>query len=149
MRGHAHRSAGHFPRRPADRKAHPQARQGFDAFVNGLAAHGCEALAYRLSGERPIDHICVKHLLGSLRVVVAFESPRRAWILLVGPHDDQDPVLNVYAELYRLLGTEPQRDSGRDKPPCCDKSDGERPVLGEALADILDRAMKLRKTRRR
>ena len=123
--------------------------RAFDAFVNDLAAHGCQALAYRLSGERPIDHICVKHLLGSLRVVVAFESPRRAWILLVGPHDDQDPVLNVYAELYRLLGTEPERDSGRDKPPCCDKSDGEPPVLGDALADILDRAMKLRKTRQR
>ncbi len=69
--------------------------RAFDAFVNGLAAHGCEALACRLSG------------------------------------------------------TEPQRDSGRDKPPCCDKSDGEPPVLGDALADILDRAMKLRKTRQR
>jgi len=28
-------------------------------------------------------------------VVVAFETPQRAWILLVGPHDDRDPVLNV------------------------------------------------------
>src|SRR5260370_14309186 len=116
--------------------------RAFDAFVNHLAAHGCQALVYRLSGERPIDHICVKHLLGSLRVVVAFESPRRAWILLGGPHDDQDPVLNVYAELFRLLGTEPQRDSGRDKPPCCDKSHGEPPRLADALADILYRAIK-------
>jgi hypothetical protein len=30
-------------------------------------------------------------------VVVAFEGCHRAWILLVGRHDDQDPVLNVYA----------------------------------------------------
>jgi hypothetical protein len=88
--------------------------KAFDGFLNQLAAHGCEALAYRLSGEQPIDHICVRHLSGSLRVVVAFESPRRAWILIVGQHDDQDPVLNVYAELYRLLGVEPQPDSGRD-----------------------------------
>jgi hypothetical protein len=123
--------------------------RAFDGFLNQLAAHGCEALAYRLSGEQPIDHICVKHLSGSLRVVVAFESPRRAWILIVGQHDDRDPVLNVYAELYRLLGVEPQPDSGRDKPPCCDTSKAEPPVLGDALADILDRAVKLRKTRRR
>jgi len=31
--------------------------RAFDAFVNGLAAHGCQALAYRLSGERPIIRI--------------------------------------------------------------------------------------------
>jgi hypothetical protein len=48
-------------------------------------------------------------------VVVGFETPRRAWILLVGPHDDQDLILNVYAELYRLLDAEPQPDAGRDK----------------------------------
>ena len=68
--------------------------KAFDGFLNQLAP-GREALAYRLSGEQPIDHICVKHLSGSLRVVVAFESPRRAWILIVGQHEDQDPVLNV------------------------------------------------------
>lgn len=123
--------------------------RAFDGFLNELAAHGCEALAYRLSGEQPIDHICVKHLSGSLRVVVAFESPRKAWILLVGQHDDQDPVLNVYTELYRLLGVEPQPDSGRDKPPCCDTSEAEPRVLGDALAEILDRAARLRNTRRR
>jgi hypothetical protein len=72
-----------------------------------LAARGCKALGYRLSGPAPADHICVKHLRDSLRVVVAFEGHQRAWILLVGRHDVQDPVLNVYAELYRLLGVEP------------------------------------------
>jgi len=55
-------------------------------------------------------------------VVVAFEGQQRAWILLVGRHDDQEPVLNVYAELYRLLGVEPPDNAGRDKPPCCDES---------------------------
>jgi hypothetical protein len=95
-----------------------------------------------------VDHLCVKHLVGLLRVVVAFETPRRAWILLVGPHDDQDPVLNVYAELYRLLGAEPPVDTRRDKPPCCDEIADLPPVLGETLAEILDRAAKLRRTRR-
>jgi hypothetical protein len=121
----------------------------FDGFLDDLAARGCQALAYRLSGDSPIDHICVKHLRGSLRVVVAFETPSRAWVLLVGPHDDQDPLVNVYAELYRLLGVEPTPESGRDKPPCCDAADGQPPVLGDALTEILDRAAKLRKTRQR
>jgi hypothetical protein len=120
----------------------------FDGFLDDLAARGCQALAYRLSGEKPIDHICVKHLRGSLRVVVAFETATRAWVLLVGPHDDHDSVLNVYAELYRLLGVDPQPDAGRDKPPCCDQADAQPPVLAEGLREILDRAARLRKTRR-
>jgi hypothetical protein len=65
---------------------------------------------------------------------------------LVGPHDDQDPVLNVYSELYRLLDIEPSADAGRSKPPCCEP-EGEPPILGDVLADILDRAAKFRRTR--
>jgi hypothetical protein len=78
---------------------------------------------------------------------VAFETARRAWILLVGPHDDRDPVLNVYAELYRLLGVEPPSDVGRSKPACCGETEGLPPILGDALTGILDRAAKLRRTR--
>jgi hypothetical protein len=109
---------------------------------------GCRALAYRLSGPAPVDHLCVKHIGGPLRVVVAFETSHRAWILLVGPHDDRDPVLNVYAELYRLLGMEPPAEVGRDKPPCCDEAADLPPVLGDTLSEILDRAARLRRTRR-
>jgi hypothetical protein len=116
--------------------------KSFESFLNDLAAGGCKALAYRLSGDAPVNHICAKHLSGSLRVVVAFETPQRAWILLVGPHDDQDPILNVYAELYSLLGADPQPAAGRDKPPCCDKTGELPPVLGNALVEILDRAAK-------
>jgi hypothetical protein len=122
--------------------------RAFENFLNELAAGGCKALAYRLSGQVPIDHLCVKHLISSLRVVVAFETPHRAWILSAGPHDNQDPILNVYAELYRLLAAGPQPDSGRDKPPCCDETEELPPVLGDALSEILDRAAKLRQTRR-
>lgn len=121
--------------------------RSLDNFLNELAAVGCHALAYRLSGQVPVDHMCVKHLSGSLRVVVAFETSQRAWILLVGPHDDHDPILNVYEELYRLLGIEQQPDAGRDKPPCCGEVGDRPPVLGDALSEILDRAAKLRKTR--
>jgi hypothetical protein len=84
----------------------------------------------------------------SLRVVVAFEGPGRAWVLLVGPHDDRDPVLNVYAELYRLLGVEPPEAAGRSKPSCCREPGDTPPVLADILTEILDRATELRKTRR-
>ena len=122
--------------------------KAFSDFLSDLAARGCAALAYRLSGPAPLDHLCVKHLGGSLRVVVAFESERRAWIMLVGPHDDQDPVLNIYAELYRLLRVNPPDAAGRDKPPCCEETAKQPPVLGTDLTDVLDRAARIRRTRR-
>jgi hypothetical protein len=121
----------------------------FAQFLDDLAAQGCRALAYRLSGTAPLDHLCVKHLIGSLRVVVAFEEPERAWVLLVGPHDDNDPILNVYAELYLLIGVDPPENARRDKPPCCDEPEELPPVLGAAVTEILDRAHRIRNTRQR
>ncbi len=126
-------------------RAHARA---FGEFLDDLAARGCQALGYRLSGPAPVDHMCVKHLRDSLRVVVAFEGRQRAWILLVGRHDDQDPVLNVYAELYRLLGVEPPDSAGRGKPPCCDERTDLPPVLGAAVTEFVDRAARVRGTRR-
>jgi hypothetical protein len=38
----------------------------------------------------------VKHLYGEERVVVAFPTPDVAWIVLVGPHRDDDPGRNVF-----------------------------------------------------
>ena len=122
--------------------------RAFGEFLDDLATRGCQALGFRLSGPAPVDHMCVKHLRDSLRVVVAFEGQQRAWILLVGRHDDQDPVLNVYAELYRLLGVEPPDSAGRDKPPCCDESTDLPPVLRAAVTEFVDRAAKIRRTRR-
>lgn len=121
----------------------------FDAFVDNLAAQGCAALAYRLSGPTPIDHVCVKHLRDDLRVVVGFESPQRAWILLVGPHDDEDQEFNIYTELYRLLGVEPPDAAGRTKPPCCAEPDKIPPALGPQLDEIVARAQQIRRSRRR
>jgi len=92
--------------------------------------------------------MCVKHLSSSLRVVVAFESPHQAWILLVGPHHDDDEIMDVYTELYRLLGVDPPDAAGRLKPPCCDEAQDLPPILGGPLTGILDRATKIRKARR-
>jgi hypothetical protein len=121
--------------------------RAFSEFLDDLAARGCQALGYRLSGPPPVDHLCVKHLRGSLRVVVAFEGRQRVWIVLVGRHDE-GPVLNVYAELYRLLGIQPPDGAGRDKPPCCDQDTDLPPVLGAAVTEFTDRASQVRKTRR-
>ncbi len=45
-----------------------KARNAYDLFEADLAARGCAALAYRLSGGFP-DHLCVIHLTGQLRVI--------------------------------------------------------------------------------
>jgi hypothetical protein len=150
--------AANVPVMPTEVLATPRAEQqigalrrkhsmAFENFLNDLATSGCRALGYRLSGETPLNHLCVKHLDRSLRVVVAFERPQRAWVLLVGQHDDQDPVLNIYSELYRLIGIEPSPDIRRTKPPCCDEADKLPPVLEGSLNYILNRAAKIRRTR--
>jgi hypothetical protein len=41
--------------------------RAFGEFLDDLAARGCQALGYRLSGSAPVDHLCVKHLRDSLR----------------------------------------------------------------------------------
>ena len=120
----------------------------FTAFLDDLAHSGCAALAYRLTGPVPLNRICVKHLRDTLRVVVAFETPRRACILLVGTHDDTDPNGDVYAELYGLLGVDPPDATRRAKPPCCGDDDKPPPSLGDDLADLIIRTAKHRKARR-
>jgi len=117
------------------------------AFLDDLARNGCAALGYRLTGPAPISRMCVKHLRGALRVVVAFESPRRACIVLVGPHDDGDPNRNVYAELYQVLGAAPPEGSDRRKPPCCREDGQPPPGLGDDLADLIIRVAKQRRPR--
>jgi hypothetical protein len=118
--------------------------RAFDAFIDDLAHNGCSALAYRLSGPTSLSRMCVKHLRGALRVVVGFESPQRACILLLAPHDDTDPNRDVYAELYELLDATPPRGAGRNKPPCCGEDGAPPPVLGDTLADLIIRAAKRR-----
>jgi hypothetical protein len=118
-----------------------------NTFFDDLANRGCAALTYRLSGQPPLDHVCVKHLRAELRVVVIFQSPYRALIVLVGVHS-RDATVDVYGELYRLLGTQPEDDAGRTKPPCCDELDQLPPVLGNLADEILAVASAHRRTRR-
>jgi hypothetical protein len=118
----------------------------FDQFLDMLAAEGCAAMAYRLAGEPPIKHLCVKHLDGNLRVIVAFESTERAWVLLIGTHDTSSSA-NIYDELYEQQGVEPQ-DAKRTKPPCCDEVEQLPPVFGDLVDNVLDRANRVRRTRR-
>ncbi len=130
-------------RQHADRHHHGHAAPAANPLRQGKAVGGS---CYVIRHEHRTSF--VKHLRDSLRVVVAFEGQQRAWILLVGRHDNQDPVLNVYAELYRLLGVEPPDSAGRDKPPCCDESTDLPPVLGAAVTEFVHRAARVRRTRR-
>jgi hypothetical protein len=95
-------------------------RRSYDQFLLALRAQGCASLNYRLSGDDLLSKICVAHLAGALRVVVAFSEPNVATILLVGPHDDQDPFVDVYSQLYELAGLAEPPAAERTKPPCCE-----------------------------
>lgn len=64
-----------------------------------------------------------------LHVVVGFQAANQAWILLVGPHDDRDPGIDVYTALYELAGAETA------------------PALGNLVEEIVARARRLRRTR--
>jgi hypothetical protein len=120
-------------------------RKRFDQFVEALTARGCAALAYRLTGDMPLRLFCVAHLTGQLRVVVGFSSSEEAWVVLVGPHDN-DPGLDVYTALYSLAGVAPPDDVKRTKPSCCDVEDGEPPLFdSELLEDLARRAARLRR----
>lgn len=123
------------------------ARKAYEAFLDDLAHRGCAALGYRVTGPEPLPRLCVKHLRGADRVVVAFESAQLAWILLVGPHGDPD--IDVYDRLYELAGIRPPNSRMRTKPSCCGTS-GEAPVADvEVVDDLVRRARALSRAHRR
>jgi hypothetical protein len=125
-----------------------RSRRAYDQFEADLAARGCAAMAYRLSGSM-LDHLCVVHLIGAMRVIVAFESAEVAYVVLVGNHDDSLPPLDVYQQLYAAAGLEPPDQAGRDKPPCCDTETGEPPVDPGLLDELLARMRRFRASDRR
>ncbi|GAA1599572.1 hypothetical protein [Actinoplanes couchii] len=118
-------------------------RAAYEKFLDMLEAQGCAALGYRLTGDLPIDHLCVKHLIGSLRVVVGFEAPGVAWVLLVGLHARADPGVDVYTELYRLAGLADIPTGERRKPTCC-TPDGTAPTATAEITNLANRAHQLR-----
>jgi mRNA-degrading endonuclease RelE of RelBE toxin-antitoxin system len=80
-------------------------RAAYDQFLQELSSQGCKALGYRLTGD-VVEHLCVKHLVRALRVVVAFTAEDEATVVIVGQHDDDDPRIDVYTLLYELAGLE-------------------------------------------
>jgi hypothetical protein len=99
-------------------------------FLIQVESRGCAALDYRLTGDGPLERICVKHLDGAWRVVVSFDALEHVWVLLIGPHDRGDPDRDVYTTLYRMLGSTAPT-ARRRKPACCDDT-GLPPVYKEA-----------------
>jgi hypothetical protein len=118
-------------------------RRAYDQFESVLAARGCAALAYRLSGSG-LDHLCVVHLTGTLRVIVAFESADVAYVVLVGNHDSSRPRLDIYRQLYTLAGAQAPDQAGRSKPPCCDAKTGKPPVNAGLVDYLLTRMRRFR-----
>jgi hypothetical protein len=112
-------------------------RRSYDQFLQAVRAHACASLNYRLSGDDVLSKIYVAHLSGALRVVTAFSADDAATILLVGPHDDRDPFMDVYSQLYGLAGLTEPPAAERTKPPRCSVNDGKPPIPdGKLLADL-------------
>lgn len=105
-----------------------------------LQRQGCAAADYRLSGA-DVEHICIVRLPRRHRMVIAFPDEEEVAILLVGPHDETNPEVNVYTRLYESLNIEVPAGERR-KPPCC--SDGQPPVDAELVDNFLDGSKKLR-----
>lgn len=95
--------------------------RAYNAFLDALAHERCAAMGYRLTGP-VIERLCVKHVRGRIRAVVTFSLDDVAWVLLVGEHLF-DSEVNVYDELYRLVGHRPEPGAKRTKPPCCDDAE--------------------------
>lgn len=77
------------------------------------------------------------HLVGLLRVIVAFETAEIAYVLLVGDHDERYPTLDVYRQLYELVEHSPSDQEARRKPPCCDVKTERPPIAPELLDQLL------------
>lgn len=123
------------------------ARKQYDRWLDDLAARGCAAMGYRLTGDAPLSELCCTHLRGADRVIVAFNE-EAAWVLIVGPHDRQDQVADVYRVLYDLVGHESEPLNARTKPPCCDE-DGLAPLPDkDAIDRLVERGRELLRRRR-
>lgn len=122
-----------------------KARRSFDAAVERLASEGCKGGDYRLTGEG-IEHICSMQLYGRHRALVCFPDDESVVVLLVGEHLRDDPEVDVYRSLYRLLGL-PEPSAKRTKPPCCDEAE-KAPVNPELLDRFREGADRLHRRRR-
>lgn len=62
----------------------------YKALLDELAAQGCAAMGYWLTGPDPLPRLRVKRLRAQDQVIVAFPTVDEAWIV-VAPHRDDDP----------------------------------------------------------
>jgi len=124
-------------------------RKAYDAFLDELAHTGCHALGYRLTGP-VVEHLCVKHVRGALRAIVAFTSDDVAWVLLVGVHAN-DAEANVYDELYEMIGHRPEPRQKRSKPPCCEpgESGPAHQFDEDGISELVGRVRRFAKQSRR
>ncbi|WP_322872031.1 hypothetical protein [Streptomyces goshikiensis] len=67
-------------------------------------------------------------------------------VLLVGPHKDDDPNIDVYAGLYRLAGLEAPPKENRSKPPCCGEETSLPPIDQDLVEDLVTRSLRLAKS---
>lgn len=110
-----------------------------------LERSGCRAAGYRLSGKG-VEHVCSVRLRDNWRMLVFFPAEDQVSILLVGPHDRENPQVDVYMRLYELLELEAPDDEHR-RPSCCE--DGQPPVDAELLERVIDRTKELTRSQRR
>ncbi|MGQ0744229.1 MAG: hypothetical protein ACT4OS_07845 [Acidimicrobiales bacterium] len=105
-------------------------RARLTGILERLAAEGCRAADYALSGPPPWPHLCAVHFDG-WRVVVAFPTRDEVTIVKIARHD---PAGDPYGELARDLRL-PVSTEPRTKPPCCDP-EGEPPVAAKLVEDM-------------
>jgi hypothetical protein len=112
--------------------------------VEALERVGCDAAGYRLSGVG-VERLCVVHLWGRWRLLLAFPEPEVAVIIDVGEHLAHDSGRDIYQRLYEAVGLEPP-DAVRDKPACCD--DAGPPANAAEVDRLRDAFTELAKPRR-
>lgn len=94
-----------------------RARESYEQKIRQLAAQGCKACGYRLTGFGS-PWVCCVHLYGQYRLIAAFGDDHRIVILLVGEHR-RGHRSDVYRRIFELLDFQVPPDSPRTKPPCC------------------------------
>jgi hypothetical protein len=102
--------------------------------ITELGRSGCAAAHYRLSGDG-VERICVRRLRDNWRMVLSFPASDEVAIVLVGPHERENPDLDIYMRLYAALGIEVP-DAEHRRPACC--CDGAPPVHAESFEQILE-----------
>lgn len=123
-------------------------RDSLKQALRALERSGCEAAGYRLTGLT-LERLCMVHLYGSWRLLLAFPEPDLAVVIDIGEHLVSDHHRDIYTRLYEALGTEPSQET-RTKPPCCDDT-GIPPVTAELVDDLTNayRALTRRRPRQR